>query len=393
MAATTPLLSAAARRCSRSASSVIRREVIESHTLTLDGCAAFKEVPRACFSSSETFEAAGHRWRILWYPNGAGEKKGWLARGYMSFFLELADAYQNQTTTDPVNFRFSLVDHAGSPVPEHSRAMEGHVFSTDRDREPGQSECKGFHYFMDWKDLERSGCLKDDRFTVRCDISGVEWIETDQIADDNTGGDAAVAPAAARVVVPPSNLHEHLYDLLWKKHGVDVAIDVAGENFEAHGWLLKARAPVLEAELPAATKEKEKAPGGGARRRMVIQGMEPKVFKAMLHFVYTDRLPEMEEDETVAMAQGLLAAAHRYKLEKLKLMCEEMLCKRIDVDNVATTLVMAEEHGCQALHAACLEFIGRPGNAKAVMESEGFAKVKARCLPVMMELVVMKKLA
>ncbi|CAN6334409.1 unnamed protein product [Urochloa humidicola] len=382
--ATKPLLSAAARRCLHSASAVVRREVIESHNLTLDGCAAFREIPRTKFSSSETFEAAGHRWRIQWYPNGV-EKTTWLGSGYMSFFLELDNANR---TTDPVNFRFSLLDHAGNPV--HSQAMVGHVFSSDRWSD--HSKCEGFRYFMKWKDLEKSGCLKDDKFTIRCDIAGVKWMETDEIAD--TGDAKAPVAAPQRVVVPPSNLHAHLSDLLWKKQGVNVAIDVAGETFEAHGWLLKARVPVLEAELPAATKEKEKAPAsGGARRRMEIQGMEPKVFKAMLHFIYTDVLPEMKEHETVAMAQGLLAAAHRYKIEKLKLMCEEFLCKSIDVSTVATTLVVAEEHGCHALKAACLEFMGRPGIAKAVMASQGFEKVKASCLPLMMELVVTKKLA
>ncbi|OEL37998.1 BTB/POZ and MATH domain-containing protein 1 [Dichanthelium oligosanthes] len=254
--------------------------------------------------------------------------------------------------------------------------MEAHVFSRE-------SRCKGFEHFMKWRDLERSGCLKDDRFTVRCDITtSFKWIET-----ESTDGGGAAAPA--RVVVPPSNLHEHLNDLMWKKQGTDVVIDVAGETFDAHGWLLAARSPVFEAELLTATKEKA---AGGARRRMEIKDMEPEVFEAMLHFVYTDVLPDMVEYKTVPMAQGLLAAAHRYKLERLKLMCEEMLCKRIDVNTVAANLAAAEEHGCHALKAACLEFIARPGNMKAVMETEGFEKNKDSCLAVMME-HVMKKLA
>jgi hypothetical protein len=40
---------------------------------------------------------------------------------------------------------------------------------------------------------------------------------------------------------------------------------------------------------------------------MEIQGVELKVFKAMLRFLCTDVLPEMEEKENVTtMAQGLL---------------------------------------------------------------------------------------
>ncbi|XP_066357881.1 BTB/POZ and MATH domain-containing protein 1-like [Miscanthus floridulus] len=222
----------------------------------------------------------------------------------------------------------------------------------------------GFDGFVKWKDLHESGALKDDRFTIRCEITAIrDWPEP----DDNDDG----APVST-VVVPPSDLHQQLSDLLWKqKHGADVVIDVAGETFEAHGWLLAARSPVLEAELLALTssgkKEKEKEKEGAARRVMKIKGMELKVFKAMLHFMYTDALPqELEQDgDGVEMARGLLAAAHRYKLERLKLMCEEALCRRIDVGTVAATLVAAEEHGCQALKAACLEFMARPGCIKA----------------------------
>ncbi|KAG0527374.1 hypothetical protein BDA96_06G228100 [Sorghum bicolor] len=113
---------------------------------------------------------------------------------------------------------------------------------------------------------------------------------------------------------------------------------------------------------------------------MKIKGMEPKVFKAMLHFIYTDALPQEEKDgddgDGVEMARGLLAAAHRYKLERLKLMCEEALCRRIDVDTVAGILVAAKEHRCQALKAACVEFMARPGC------------MKATCLPLLVELLV-----
>ena len=45
-----------------------------------------------------------------------------------------------------------------------------------------------------------------------------------------------------------------------------------------------------------------------------IQDMEAAVFKAMLHFIYTDMVPELEEEPEASptMAQHLLAAADRY---------------------------------------------------------------------------------
>ncbi|CAN6348023.1 unnamed protein product [Urochloa humidicola] len=113
--------------------------------------------------------------------------------------------------------------------------------------------------------------------------------------------------------------------------------------------------------------------------------MEPRVFKAMLRFMYTDAVPEIGEHEAVAVAQGLLKPAHRYKMERLKAICEDMLCRRIDVDNVASTLVAADKLGCPALKDVCEEFLTVPGNLKAVMENAGFAKIKHSCSSVLIE--------
>jgi speckle-type POZ protein len=61
--------------------------------------------------------------------------------------------------------------------------------------------------------------------------------------------------------------------------------------------------------------------------------MEADVFRALLHFVYTDTLRDchsVKQQKEAAMAQHLLVAADRYNLERLKLICEEKLCKHID---------------------------------------------------------------
>jgi len=86
-------------------------------------------------------------------------------------------------------------------------------------------------------------------------------------------------------------------------------------------------------------------------RHVQIDDMEPRVFKAMLHFIYTDALPEMDKGDTVAMAQHLLVAADRYDLERLKLMCEHKLCECISTSMETTTLVLAEQHRCKGLKA------------------------------------------
>ncbi|CAN6351998.1 unnamed protein product [Urochloa humidicola] len=376
------MLSAAGRRLSRStASAIVWREVRGQHRLTIDGCVPSTKLPRDWSATSRPFEAGGYEWRIKYEPYGFGAS--WRDK-YIS--VELVYDGGDHHQTDPVEFAFSLLDGAGDPVPRFTRstAPEIRCFAGDHRRK------QGFPDFIRWKDLEDSGCLENNRFAIQCDITVVkDWALSTSDGDVNGGDSAAAAPAAAAagVVVPPPDMQERLSELLRKKTAADVTIGVGGEaTFDAHRSLLGARSPALGAELLA--EAKVKAPGGGVRRRVEIQGIEPKVFEAMLHYMYTDALPPettMEGGEIVAMAQGLIAAAHRYKLERLKLMCEEMLCERIEVDNVADTLVVAEKHGCRALKDACVEFIGVPGNMKAVMETEGYEKIKANCPSVLLE--------
>ncbi|CAN6361293.1 unnamed protein product [Urochloa humidicola] len=375
MAAAAGMLSAAGRRLSRSsASTIVCREVTGHHRLTIAGWAPAlpTTIPSA---TSKPFEVGGYTWQIACKPY----RSMWRGN-HVSFQL----AYDGWRRTDPVKFKFTLLDRAGEPVPELSCGSTETCVVFD-------SDSKKFHDFIRWKDLQDSGCLDGDRFAVRCDVTVVkDWAET---KDDGSDIADAAAPAASGGVVPsPPSLQEHLGSLLRKKQGTDVTIELAGggaeaqeegRSYDAHWGMLVVRSPVLAAELHARAEKPV-----GARRRVVIRDMEPKVVDAMLHFIYTDTLPEkMEEDGdgAVATAQGLLAAAHRYELHRLKLMCEAMLCDRIGVDNVAGTLAVAEKHGCRVLKDACLEFMASPGNLKAVMETEGYQKVKANCQAALVE--------
>lgn len=97
------------------------------------------------------------------------------------------------------------------------------------------------------------------------------------------------------------------------------------------------------------------------------------ILQALLHVIYWDSLPDMQELTglsskwaTTLMAQHLLAAADRYGLERLRLMCEASLCDDVAINTVATTLALAEQHHCFQLKAVCLKFVARPENLRGV---------------------------
>jgi hypothetical protein len=99
--------------------------------------------------------------------------------------------------------------------------------------------------------------------------------------------------------------------------------------------------------------------------------------QALLHFIYWDSLPDMQELTgmntkwaTTLMAQHLLAAADRYALERLRLICEAGLCEDVAINTVATTLALAEQHHCFQLKAVCLKFIATSENLRGIFLSK-----------------------
>lgn len=101
--------------------------------------------------------------------------------------------------------------------------------------------------------------------------------------------------------------------------------------------------------------------------------------QALLHFMYWDCLPDMQEltglNTTWAstlMSQHLLAAADRYGLERLRVLCEANLCEGVAINTVATTLALAEQHHCFQLKAVCLKFVALPEN----LRGESFFSLK-----------------
>jgi speckle-type POZ protein len=124
------------------------------------------------------------------------------------------------------------------------------------------------------------------------------------------------------------------------------------------------------------------------RRNITVQDMQPAVFKALLHFIYTDSLPSMDNldvDDNKEMVKHLLVAADRYAMERMKIQCEGILCKSLDVETVATTLALADQHHCSRLRDACVEFIMSSNRMDDVLASEGYVHLKRSCPSVLLD--------
>jgi speckle-type POZ protein len=84
----------------------------------------------------------------------------------------------------------------------------------------------------------------------------------------------------------------------------------------------------------------------------------------------------------------LLAAADRFGLERVRLMCEKALCEAMDGENAAAALRLADRHHCQKLEAFCIHYISStPGALKNVMATEAFQELKESRPSILTELL------
>lgn len=183
------------------------------------------------FISSSKFRVGGYDWKIRIYPDGWKEED---KAAYMSVFL----CFCSRPARDAkVKFTLSLW---------------------------------GWREFIEKPKLQELLSVNDDCFTIRCVLTVIKEPHTEDVS-------TVVVP------VPESNLHAHFANMLKDGKGVDVKFSVGGQLFSAHRCVLAARSPVFKAKLYGQMKET-------TMKCVKIDDMEPSVFKALLHFIYTDSL-------------------------------------------------------------------------------------------------------
>ncbi|KAB2092428.1 hypothetical protein ES319_A02G030500v1 [Gossypium barbadense] len=351
---------------SSSTSSTSRTETVNgSHEFKIKGYSLAKGMGVGKYMASDTFMVGGYEWAIYFYPDGKSAEDN---ATYVSLFIALA----SEGTDVRALFELTLLDQSGKDhhkVHSHfGRMLESGPYTLKY-----RGSMWGYKRFFKRTLLETSDYLKDDCLSIRCCVGVVK---------SHTEG-----PKIYSITAPPSDIGQHFGKLLESGKGADVKFEVDGEIFDAHKLILAARSPVFRAQLFGPLKDQN-------TQSISVEDMEAPVFKALLHFIYWDALPDMEELmgstskwASTLVAQHLLAAADRYALERMRLLCEAKLCEGVTINTVATTLALAEQHNRLHLKGVCLKFIALPENLKAVMQTDGFEYLKESCPGVLTELL------
>ncbi|XP_057649838.1 speckle-type POZ protein-like [Chionomys nivalis] len=270
---------------------------------------------------SPTFSIGGNdKWCLRVHPKGVDEESS----DYLSVHLELLSSPKSPLT---IRFKFWIINAKGEK-------NEPVTSPKDFNFLPGYQ--RGYKMFIlrDFLLDHSHGLLPEDHFTLLC--MGILVPYSYSIPHDSM---------EKRIQGPKGPLGDDLGEL-WKNSSfTDCCLVVAGQEFRAHKAILAARSPVFRAMFEQDTEESRK-------NRIEIHDLKTEVFKAMMDFIYTGKEPVLYN-----IADAVLAAADKYSLERLKVMCESALCRDLSVKNAAYTLVLADLHSTRQLKTQVLNFI------------------------------------
>uniref|UniRef100_A0A1A9ZZW4 BTB domain-containing protein n=1 Tax=Glossina pallidipes TaxID=7398 RepID=A0A1A9ZZW4_GLOPL len=197
----------------------------------------------------------------------------------------------------------------------------------------------GYHDFISADILLKEGTrlLPNDELTIVCEIGEVNIV--------NISDDSKKMKSKTKSKLIEDELSKDLGNLFVKEKCSDVTLAVGAHELKAHRLILSARSDVFAAMFEHEMDESK-------LNRVVITDIDPEVVKEMLNFMYTGKAPNLNK-----MAQGLLAAADKYALEGLKVMCEEALSVNLATENAAEILILADLQSAAQLKDQTMAFI------------------------------------
>jgi len=148
-------------------------------------------------------------------------------------------------------------------------------------------------------------------------------------------------------VYEPELLNKDLGELLASGAFADVKFVVGGQTFKAHKVVLSARSSFFKAMLTGGLKESRQT-------EITLDYCTAEEFGALLQFLYTRNLDYAHISEYIL---GLFALSNRCDAKRLKSILESLIAFNLDATNVASLLLLADQHASPTLKQSCISFI------------------------------------
>ncbi|KAJ8678635.1 hypothetical protein QAD02_014422 [Eretmocerus hayati] len=268
------------------------------------------------------------KWHLRLYPNGNfyASDNGYIA---LYLYLESCDAPSIEAKC-----KFSLINSRREESNiRSSRNCHKFVGIDPHQRFTGLANFIRRDFVMD----PANGLLPHDTLTVLCEIRACRGII-------NILGISISSQLRIQKTQP-----DDFGALLDSEEFSDVSLIVGCREFRVHKAILAARSPVFLAMFKNDMKEKYE-------NIVEIPDIDERVMREVLRFIYAERVEKIHE-----LANDLLAAAEKYSLEGLKMMCEEALCGKLTVHNAADVLALADMYNADCLKTQVIHFLAAHG--------------------------------
>ncbi|XP_003425073.1 speckle-type POZ protein B isoform X1 [Nasonia vitripennis] len=177
-----------------------------------------------------------------------------------------------------------------------------------------------------------STCLSNGNLTIRCTFTFRRSVSRDK--PEYLQLDAA------------KSIHDEFAELLYSGKFSDLTLDLGEKKFKVHKSILATRSPVFSAMFEHEMLENKE-------NVVKITDVEPDIMSEILLFIYANKVNSIKE-----LTAGIFAAADKYQLEALRLMCEDVFLEKLSLDNLTEILKIVNKYEtCPRLRDAVLQFL------------------------------------
>ncbi|XP_065205294.1 protein roadkill-like isoform X5 [Planococcus citri] len=215
---------------------------------------------------------------------------------------------------------------------DQRRKIKSKPFCIDEFNTARTNDCWGYANFMK-NDYEFQSNVTEGKLTIVCDI---EFSEMNNVSKSFHQCNPQVSGC---------NLSEDLESSMKNPEFADVTLSVNGKNYPAHKFILAARSPVFAAMFRHEMMESQQS-------IVTIDDVKEEVMDEILKYIYTGKCENVDE-----LGNELLEAADKYALDRLKIICGEMLLKTLTIDNASDVLVLADRRGMNDLKCEVIKFV------------------------------------
>nr|CAB3482463.1 unnamed protein product [Digitaria exilis] len=264
------------------------------------------------FIRSAVFNVAGYNWVIFFYPDGFTDESAGGGFDFVSAYLRLL-------TTNRGKVRASCDLRLVNPTTSKATSVHPTLVTTMREYDPDGDKNKVFNCMCIGRAQLEGTYVKNDRLTMECVTVAAHWVvlamRSPVFKADLYGPMREVVKEAIVIEDMQPDIFRVMLCFIYTNsmdRNDDLGRDYHCRNCDmvqhllvaADRVILAARSPVFEVELYGPmTMEMDTI-------CVEVDDMRPGVFRALLHFVYTNSLPVMDDLGDDEM-KGLVAAAER----------------------------------------------------------------------------------